>query len=74
MYIDRRDAEVVKRLEEGERYSVTQIKNMYLKYTDITRERTAKERKKTLLKSPCFEAVSRRPGSRFEYLGVNQDE
>lgn len=59
MYIDRRDAEVVKRLEQGETYPVAHITNLYQRYTDITREDTAKERKKALVESPAFTYTGR---------------
>lgn len=69
MYIDRRDEEVVKRLDVGKVYSVTTVKKMYKRYTDIRRESTAKERKKALLQTPCFENVGI---GQFRFVGVDE--
>lgn len=69
MYIDRRDAAVVDQLEEGEVYDVTHITSLYRRYTDITRDKTAKQRKKNLVNSPCFEYV--RIGV-FQFVGFDQ--
>lgn len=73
MWIDRRDAEVVKRLEEGETYPVTHIRNLYLRYTDITREDTAKERKKSLVESPAFTYTGRIGYYNFDGFGEQQE-
>ncbi len=69
MYIDRRDAPVVDQLEKGEQYGVTYIKNLYLTYTDITREDTAVQRKNNLVNSPCFENVGI---GVFRFVGFDQ--
>jgi hypothetical protein len=70
-YIDRYDANVLDELEQGEVYSVTQIKRAYLRFTTISREDTAGERRESLLKSPAFEME--RHGY-FRYLGPKEPE
>jgi len=70
-YIDRRDAEIVKRLEEGTAYGAGQIQHAYKSYTDIRQDKTAKERQKELFKSPAFEKV--RIGV-FRYVGLNEPD
>jgi DNA-dependent RNA polymerase auxiliary subunit epsilon len=68
-YIDRRDAAVVEQLSEGQEYNVQYITSLYKTYTDIRKERTAKQRKKNLVQSPAFECVGI---GRFVYTGVDQ--
>lgn len=69
-YIDRRDAAVIEQLTEGETYRVNEIKELYKTHTDIRREATARERKKTLLQSPCFECES---VGWFTYTGTGSE-
>lgn len=71
MYLDARDEAVVEQLEEGAVYGVTKITNLYIAYTDITQERTAKERKNALMQTPAFENVAI---GRFRYVGTGVDE
>jgi len=69
-YIDRRDEEVVKRLEVGEQYGVTLIKDAYKRFTDIRQDRTAKQRKDNLVNSPCFENTGI---GVFRFVGFDDD-
>ena len=71
LYIDSRDEAVISQLEAGKTYDVTHIKNLYKSHTDICRDSTAEQRKRTLLNTPCFECVF---VGRFRYLGVDDDE
>jgi len=66
-YIDRRDAAVIEALIEGEVYSVTQITRLYKLRTDIRNDKTAKNRKDTLVATPAFENVDI---GFFRYVGV----
>lgn len=70
-YIDRRDKAVIEALIPGEVYSVTQITKLYKLRTDIRNDRTAKDRKNTLIDTPAFENVDI---GVFRYLGVGGDD
>ena len=66
-YIDRYDAEIVKRLDEGTVYGANKIRRAYKTYTNISQDSTAKERQIELFKSPAFEME--RSGY-FEFVGL----
>lgn len=68
MYIDRKDAAVIERLNKGEIYGVSAITHRYKLHTDIRRDKTAKERKNALCESPCMECVS---VGRFRFVGTD---
>jgi len=68
-YIDRRDAQVVENLVVGETYPLGQMKNAYKRFTDTSRDTTAKRRAKNLFKTPAFEFVDY---GKFRYTGLSQ--
>jgi hypothetical protein len=71
-YIDRRDAQVVSRMAEGETYGVRKIEAAYKRYTDIRNDRTAEQRKNDLVNSPCMEFAGT-PGF-FTFTGTDATE
>jgi len=71
-YIDRRDAEVVSRMEKGTTYPVGKIETAYKRYTDIRNDRTAEQRKNDLADSPCMEFTGT-PGY-FTFVGFDDAE
>jgi len=52
--VDHRDAEIMNRMQQGKKYTSTQIQNAYKTYTDIQQDKTAKQRAKMLVKRDCF--------------------
>lgn len=66
-YLDRRDMQVVSQLTEGKEYGALKIQRGYKRFTDISRDKTARERQIALFKSPCAEMP--RPGV-MKYLGL----
>ena len=70
-YIDRRDAEVVSRMEQGTAYGAREVEKTYKRFTDIRNDRTAKQRKKSLFESPCMEYTGT-PGS-FTFVGFGDE-
>ena len=71
-YIDRRDEEVVSRMDEGDVYGRNQLERAYKAYTDIRDSGTAGERVVSLFESPCMEYTGT-PGS-FKFVGVAEPE
>lgn len=63
--LDSRDAAVVGALEHGESYTRRELMKLYMKQTDIRREKTAKRRTKQLVQRDFFQPN----GSRLTYRG-----
>lgn len=57
--LDSRDAAVVGELEHGRSYSGVALKRLYKSNTDIRRDKTAKERAKSLVKRDFFRTDGR---------------
>jgi len=72
VYIDRRDGEVVSRMDEGDVYGRAQLERAYKTYTDIRNDKTAEQRKNDLADSPCMEFAGT-PGY-FTFVGFDAEE
>lgn len=70
-YIDRYDVEVVSRMDIETIYHIETIRKAYKEYTEISRDRTAKERTESLVKSPAFENTGI---GRFRYIGCMESD
>ena len=54
---DARDQAIVENLEPGQQITVTELRRLYRRHTDIRSEQTLKERTKALLEQPDFDLV-----------------
>lgn len=71
IYIDRRDAAVVKQLEKNKVYGAAHIERLYKQHTDIRQNSTSKQRKNNLFESPCMKYTGT-PGN-FEFVGFEDE-